>query len=442
LNLPETFFRGSYFWIITIVMIFIIIIVMLLIPADIQVNNDNHVSRVYFADNISIAHQELINRFNKEHEGEIEVIPVDLPFQKFSTNERKELLARSFRSRSNRIDVFAVDVIWVPRFARWCEPLDDHFSQEEIDGIIKDILFSCYYNDTLYAVPHYNDIGMMYYRRDLLEALPDAEHIKRRLSESITWEEFIELSTKFDKDKNPFYLYAADNFEGLICSFLEGLAGLNQSVFEGDSLQLNTPGSRKTLQLLVDLVHKYKMTPSVVTKYDEFECYIEALKSDAVFLRGWPGLLRHYKDFLDGGDKFQYFEKSKLPHFKNGNPAFILGGWNLMLYKFSSKKNEALKFIKFALREENQKLFYDMGGYLPVKQSVYDDSAYCRKEPDLLFYSQLLKSGVHRPYLVDYTKISDIISYYVHLAIKNEISVSEALKQATALVNANYVLIK
>src|SRR5512140_3173445 len=82
-------------------------------------NDRQEPTRVYFADNISKAHRVIIAEFNKRHAGSIEVVPVDLPFDKFSTNERKELLARSLRSKSDKIDIFAVDLIWVPRFARW-----------------------------------------------------------------------------------------------------------------------------------------------------------------------------------------------------------------------------------------------------------------------------------------------------------------------------------
>ena len=87
-------------------------------------------ARIYFADNISVAHEALIKRFNEIYRGEIEVIPVNLPFSKFSTNERKELLVRSLRSKSDLIDVLAVDLIWVPRFAKWCEPLDIHIGMQ------------------------------------------------------------------------------------------------------------------------------------------------------------------------------------------------------------------------------------------------------------------------------------------------------------------------
>ncbi len=86
------------------------------------------VVRVYYADNISPAHQQIIDRFNELYRWKIEVVPVNLPFEKFSTNERKELFARSLRNKSDRLDIFAVDLIWVSSFSRWAEPLDATFS--------------------------------------------------------------------------------------------------------------------------------------------------------------------------------------------------------------------------------------------------------------------------------------------------------------------------
>jgi len=81
------------------------------------------VKKIYYVDNISSAHQKIIDAFNKKYAGQIEVVAINLSFDKFSTNERKELLARYLRNKSDRIDVFAVDQIWVPRFAKWAVPL-------------------------------------------------------------------------------------------------------------------------------------------------------------------------------------------------------------------------------------------------------------------------------------------------------------------------------
>ena len=100
------------------------------------------------------------------------------------------------------------------------------------------------------------------------------------------------------------------------------------------------------------------------------------------------------------------------------------------------------RFIKFVLKSDSQKLMFRVAGFIPIIQEIYQDSLFLAEEPDLKFYRSLMDNGVHRPYLVDYTKISDILSYYVHLAIKNELSVNEALKQATRLINSKQVILK
>ena len=434
--------KRTFIIIASIILTVVALAFFIFVPTGIYESDSNKITKIYYADNLSPAHEKLIQRFNHEYRNKIEVLPVNLPFTKFSTNERKELLARTLRSKSNRIDVFAVDLIWVPRFARWCYPLDEYMSKAERELFIPNILESCYVGDKLFAMPFYIDIGLMYYRKDIIGMLPDAAEIENKLRQSITWEEFIQLNNRFRNLNNPFYLYSADNFEGLICSFLEGLASQNRPFIVGDSVKLDTPEAKKTLALLVNLVHKYKMTPPVVTKYDEFQCYLYALKNDGIFLRGWPGFLRHYRHIIKDTTKFHLLAKAPLPHFKNGRPAFVFGGWNLMISKYSQKKDAAIQFIKFAQRPENQKMFFAQGGYLPIMRSVYQDSLMLRREPDLIFYHDLMKNGFHRPYLVNYTKISDIVTYFIKLAIKKEISVDEALKRATLLINANQVLLK
>jgi multiple sugar transport system substrate-binding protein len=152
------------------------------------------VKKIYFADNISAAHQTLIDKFNLEYQGRIEVYPVNLPFSKFSTNERKELLARSLRSKSDRIDVFAVDLIWVPRFSRWAEPLDAYLPAEQKASIIPNAIQSCYFNGHLFGFPFYIDVGLMYYRQDLLHQIPDNQYWEKRIQASLTWNEMLALA--------------------------------------------------------------------------------------------------------------------------------------------------------------------------------------------------------------------------------------------------------
>lgn len=399
-------------------------------------------TQIYFVDNISEAHQRLIERFNRQYDGRIEVVPVNLPFTKFSTNERKELLARSLRSKGDRIDIFAVDLIWVPRFARWAQPLDIYFSAQERARMLDDAMESCIFEEHLVAMPFYIDIGLMYYRRDLLRRLPDAEALEQQLRTSITWEAFIALGQQYaSQNRTPFYLFAAKNFEGLICSYLEAVMGQNRAIFAGDTVQLDTPESRKALRLLVDLVQTDRLTPSDVVNFDEVQVYRYALAHDALFFRGWPGFKRH---FAEPGleEKLAQVEAAALPHFQGTRPVAVYGGWNLMISNFSSHKPAAVEFLKFVMRQENQALLYETGGYIPVNKTLYEDSLFYHGKTDLKYYRQLLETGIHRPFVVNYTQISDVISYYVHLAIKGEIGVDAALKQATHAINAQTVLIR
>ncbi len=87
-------------------------------------------------------------------------------------------------------------------------------------------------------------------------------------------------------------------------------------------------------------------------------------------------------------------------------------------------------------------MLYVNGAYLPILNTFYNDSAYLKKYPDLIFKKKLLDSGVHRPFLEDYTRISDIISFYVKKALKKEIPVDVALNKITSMVKSNKVLIK
>ncbi len=442
MKLMTYLFRSSTLMVGSILFLLGMWIIFVLTPAGVHDEKKPQTTPIYFADNISFAHEKLIDAFNQEFQGQIEVKPINLPFTKFSTNERKELLARTLRGKSNRIDILAVDLIWVPRFAKWCQPLDRFYPGSDQKMLIPQALESCFWENKLFAIPFYLDVGMMYYRRDLIGTLPDAAEMMDKLAHSITWEEFIGLSKRFPPKQYPFYLFPADNYEGLICSFVEGVANHGQGFTSGNTIHLNTPESRKTVQLFVDLIYKYQMTPSIVTKYDEYQCYLHFLKNDGIFLRGWPGFLRHYRHVIEDTSKFKYIGKAPLPHFQDGQPAFIFGGWNLMISKNSTHTKEAMTFIRFLLRPENQKFLFQEGGYIPVVQAVYQDSSFLIREPDLLFYKDLMQYGVHRPYLVNYTKLSDIISYYLNRAMKKELSVSEALEQATHLINSNQVLIK
>jgi len=423
---------------VSIVIIFVISIY-LIFPIQQLFKNENNIAVIHFADNITKAHEAIIEQFNEKYRNSIKVIPINLPFEKFSTNERKQLLTRAFRSKSTNIDIFSIDLIWAPRFHKWCEPLNKHFSAQERAGFLNSAMKACEYQNKLIGVPLFIDMGIMHYRRDLLQQFPDFENLEKKLKESITWEEFIKLSQERPEKGSPFYLFPADNYEGLICSFVEVLVGQNANLLVSGEINLMTPEAKKGLQLLVNLIGKYKMTPEVVTEFREEDVYQYALAQDAMFFRGWIEELNRYADKYK--DKLENLHICSLPHWRDGKPVAVYGGWDLMVSKYSKNKEAAIKFLKFATSMEMQKVIYETTRQLPVMKGVYYDSDFVEKHPELLYYKNLLEQGIHRPIIPEYTKISDIISYYVKMAIKKKLTVEEALAQATRQINSNKTVI-
>lgn len=401
---------------------------------------ESHITEIYYADGITEAHQLLIDEFNKLYKGRIKVIPINLPFNKFSTNERKELLARSLRSKSEKIDLFAVDIVWGYRFAKWAENLTPYFTDKDLNKVIDEIFPTCYFKDSLIAYPFKIDLGTMYYRDDLLAELPNYEVVKEKLESSITWEEFINLGEELKKNGNPFYLYPASDYEGLICSYIELIMSQNRNFFDSSTIDLTKPEAVKALQTLYDLIYTYKLTPKVVTAFTEHPCHQYFIDKNGYFIRSWPTFFSESFESVKKED-LEKIKRVPLPHYKNGEPAAVFGGWNLMISKFSENKQEVLEFIRFLLRPESQKILFEGNGSLPVLKSLYEDPT-VRNAEALKFYHEQFKYGVHRPLLEDYTRISDIISYYVHKVLEREMNIEDALKKATEMINSHEVIFK
>lgn len=418
---------NKYYLTISVISVLLIMMIFYTSSTFTNVSSEKKSVVIYFADNISTAHQKIVDNFNKKYRGKIKVIPVDLPFVKFSTNERKELLTRSLRSKSDRIDVFAVDLIWVKRFAKWSLPLDSYFSKSDLSNFISYSLESCYSDGKLYAIPMYIDISTMFYRDDLLRKSSNYELIRKKLEASITWEEFIKIGMSIPTQQEKFYTFPADEYEGLICSFVELVLSQNPEYFNNQYFDFQSLEMRKSLKLLVDLVNNYKLTTPQVINFKERESYKYFLENDGMFVRGWPSFDKDFRNIYHDSTKEKYIRQVPLPHFKNAKPSFAFGGWNLMISKYTAHSAEALEFINFVVRSESQKILYEYGDYLPVIKHLYDSNYFPNYSAKLDYYKKIFKFGVHRPYWKDYTRVSDILSNAINKVIKKDFTIEQAL---------------
>jgi multiple sugar transport system substrate-binding protein len=217
---------------------------------------------------------------------------------------------------------------------------------------------------------------------------------------------------------------------------------MDENYFKGNTITINTAETRQALQMMVDLIYKHKISPPIVTQFDENKSYEYWMNNDGMFVRGWSNFIENYKTLFRDTSKLAYVGRAPLPHFNGKKITSVFGGWNLMVSKFSTKKEAAVEFIRFFQSTEAKKIMFELGDYIPVNRDLFADTAYTNKYPKLLFYQKLIERGFHRPFLPDYTKIADIISHYVHLALLREMTVEDALAKASSMINSNEVLIK
>ena len=386
-----------------------------------------NIKKIYFAENITPTHLQLIDEFNKINKGKIEVIPINLPYEKFSTNKRKELITKNLRNRTSRIDIYAIDVVWGERFVKWSEPLNSYFSTEEINQIFDEAKHYCYSDSVLYSIPFFADIGILYYREDLLKRVNNYEALVKKLKRGITWEELASLKIPGCKYN---YLFQADDYEGLMCNFLE-IAGRNSFYRSNANLiGFNKKNISDRLNFVRDLIYKKKIIPKIVTGFDESRTFNFALENDVPFFRGWPTGKKNIRLNKKLIPKIKYLKIAPLPSFAGDSSVSTIGGWNLIVSKNSNHKEESVKFIKFLISKSSQKLIWEKNGYLPVLKSFYTDSTYLAEYPGLKLCLNLIKSGVYRIKNPQYTRISDILTANLNQYFREKISADKFINHS------------
>ena len=224
------------------------------------------------------ATRDLVKQFNQEHRGEINLQVVRGPLE---TEAMSDLAISSLLLGKAPFDGLLMDVTWLPKYAAagWMEPLEDFFNEKDVDALAIGAREGNSYDGHLYRWPLTADMGLLYYRTDLMEQPPE------------TPEELVLVSQSLQKDRKVDwgYVWQGRQYEGLSCVYLEMIDG-----FGGDWLQPNNnhigldldPGVQAAawLQELID----QGVSPNAVTNYAEPEALQSFKVGDAAFMRNWP----------------------------------------------------------------------------------------------------------------------------------------------------------
>ncbi|TDV51991.1 ABC transporter substrate-binding protein [Actinophytocola oryzae] len=364
--------------------------------------------------------QKLVDEWNGKHPDE-KVTITELPE---SADDQRDAMVRNAQAKSKEFTILNMDVVWTAEFAanRWVEELPQ--DQFDLDNFLEPAVNTAKYRDKLYAVPVYSDGGLLFYRKDLLDAAGVTEAPK-------TWDE---MKTACDKVKAlpgnaalGCYAGQFDKYEGLTCNFSEAVQSAGGSILdESGKPTVDTQEAKDGLNFLVDGVKSGQIPQAAVT-YQEEPSRRAFQDGELIFLRNWPYVYAK-AGATDGSSKINgKFEVAPLPG-KSGPGVSTLGGHNFGISAFAENKATALDFIKFFTSEEAEKSNLLATSQAPTRANLYDDKELVEKFPYLTTLKESILTAVPRPQAVKYGDVTAAMQEAAYSAINGQASTDDALK--------------
>ena len=342
-----------------------------------------------------------------------------------ATNLIEDLYTSSFLLGDSPYDLVNMDIIWTSKFAAagWLLDVSDRLSQSDLAVFSPQDVEAGRYEGKLYRLPIRSDVGMLYYRQDLIS--------EAGLQPPETFQDLIKVSTTLQKQgKTKWgYLWQGRQYEGLVAMFVEVLEGFGGFWVNPTSLEvgLDRPETIQAINFLKDTVQT-GIAPPGVTTYQEEDTRRFFQSGQAAFLRSWPyvwNLANKEDSPLQGKIAIK-----PMVHAANQNPGACLGGWGFGIAKSSRHPEEAWKAIQYFTSPEAQRKFILQEGYVPSRQDLFTDPEVVAKYPHFPQLLEVVKTAVLRPPISQYAQASDILQRYLSASLTGRMSPERAMKAA------------
>jgi multiple sugar transport system substrate-binding protein len=357
-----------------------------------------------------------LSRFNAEHPG-IRVERRDTPD---AADQRHQLYVQWLNAGASDPDILQLDAIWTPEFAAagWIIPLDQF--RPDTAAFFPSTISANRWQDTLFALPWFVDVGMLYWRTDLLSAPPatlgelvrDAKRVKQRrgLRYGLVWQ--------------------GARYEGLITNFLEYLGAFGGKILEGGQVVVNSEPGLRALTEMRDEIYREGIVPPAVLTWHEEESRFAFQNGESVFMRNWPyavGLMQDSTQSRVAGR----FSVAPMPAGPGGKPTAALGGAQLAINRRTEHPRAAWAVIDYLTQPEQMQERARVVGQFPARMELYDGDGLAA---DLgippVIARQVIEYAVPRPVTPVYNQLSEILQINLHRALTRQTTPAAALARA------------
>ena len=356
---------------------------------------------------------ELVETFNREHPG----IALSVTRGPLETEAVSDLAISSLLLGNSPYDVLLMDVTWTPKYAKagWLEPLEAWLGADALEVLAPGAELGNAFDGHLWRFPLVADMGLLFWRTDLMEAPPRTPAELEAISRSLQQEGRVRWG----------YVWEGRQYEGLSCTYLEVLRGFGGRWLRDGSPDLNSNAAIAASQWLRHLVD-VGITPPAVANMAEPEALQTFETGDAAFMRNWPyawAELNRDGSLLAGkvGITTMVSEPQE-PH------VATQGSWGLSVLSSSQHKQAAVEALQFLTSTAAQKQLNLNWGYTPTRLSVFEDPELIRANPVLPELQAALAAAVLRPVTPIYAQLSDLLYREVNTVITGEVAAAPAME--------------
>jgi len=338
-----------------------------------------------------------------------------------SASERLALYQQLLAAGSPDIDVLQIDVVWPGILARHLLDLRPYAGRRPAAHFASIVA-----NDTvrgkLVAMPWFADVGLLYYRKDLL-AKYGVEVPRTWPALTVAARRIQDAERAAGKARMWGFVWQGRAYEGLTCDALEWIAsrGGGRIVEPDGTISVDNPRAARALAAAAGWVGS--ISPRGVLNYAEEEARGVFQSGNAVFMRNWP-----YARALaesEGSPVRGLVGVAALPA-----GVGALGGAQLAVSRYSRHPRLAASLVMALTGRAEQKRRALAGGFNPTLPALYRDAEIRRANPYYDVMAQALAHAVARPAAVTgtrYNRVSSAFSNAVHAVLVGQADAATAL---------------
>jgi trehalose/maltose transport system substrate-binding protein len=354
---------------------------------------------------MSDGRQQELEQFTRETGIRVKLLP-----SPESAREKLALWQELLATGASGPDVYGIDVIWPRILNEYFIDLKPHFASE-ISHQFPAIAAGYTVDGKLVALAYRADIGLLYYRTDLLSQYGYSEPPS-------TWDELETMAARIQageraRGKKEFwgFVWQGAAAEALTCNALEWQAseGGGQIIEEDGTISVNNPHAIRAWERAARWVGS--ISPPSVVGYEEWDALNVWVAGDAAFMRGWPtAYLDSHAATSPIRDKF---EVSLLPGGRGGRVG-TLGGAGLAVSKSSAHPREALELVRYLGGSDVQAKRSRVLAQPPTLMDLYEQPAVIQSNPRYALVSRGFRTGlVRRPSNVTGKNYQDVTNAYI-----------------------------